>query len=356
VVVAHINAVSTAVPENDIHAAYLAEIVGRLERREAALFKRMASRSGIAHRFSFFAPAQATGEACDSEGFFRHGDYPGTGTRMTRYEREAPALAMSAIGGLDFERRSITHLIVASCTGFMAPGLDQRIVALAGLPPEVERTVVGFMGCYAAVNSLRLAHHIVRSEPAARVLVVNVELCSLHFQETGRLETNLSAMLFGDGASAALVSADARGLAIQDFRAAALAGSADLITWRIGDQGFDMELSGEVPRRIEAAMRAEAARNDGDGILRGEAAGAYDLWAVHAGGRTILDAVETGLELAKDALNASRGVLSDFGNMSSATLMFVLRRILAGAGAGSRGLALAFGPGMAAESFRFTRL
>jgi hypothetical protein len=87
VVVAHINAVSTAVPENDIHAAYLAEIVGRLERREAALFKRMASRSGIAHRFSFFAPAQATGEACDSEGFFRHGDYPGTGTRMTRYER-----------------------------------------------------------------------------------------------------------------------------------------------------------------------------------------------------------------------------------------------------------------------------
>lgn len=355
--IAHLNAVSTAVPENDIHEAYLSVVADRLERREALLFRRMASRAGIAHRYSFFRPAEATGEAADSDGFFRHGDYPGTAARMARYERDAPALALQAIAGLDLDPRSVTHIIAASCTGFMAPGLDQRIVELAGLRPDVERTVVGFMGCYAAVNSLRLAHHIVRSEPAARVLVVNLELCSLHFQETGDLERNLSSMLFGDGASAALVSAEPGGAALHDFRAAALAGSGDLITWRVGDQGFDMHLSGEVPRRIETAMRAEAARNDDGGILRGLRPADYDLWAVHAGGRTILDAVESGLELAKDALAVSRGVLNDFGNMSSATLMFVLRRILAEtSGDGARGMGIAFGPGLAAESFRFTRV
>lgn len=355
--IAYLNAVATAVPGNDIHQAYLDVVSSRLDRRAALLLKRMASRAGISHRYSFFHPAEATGAAADSDGFFRHGDYPGTAARMARYERDAPTLACRAIGGLDTDLQRITHLVVASCTGFMAPGLDQRIVERAGLDPGVERTLVGFMGCYAAVNSLRLAHHIVRSEPDARVLVVNLELCSLHFQETADLERNLSSMLFGDGASAALVTAEARGAALHDFRSVALPGSADLNTWRVGDQGFDMHLSGDVPRRIEAAMREEAARNDDGGILRGQRPSDYELWAVHAGGRSILDAVENGLALARDALAVSRGVLSDFGNMSSATLMFVLRRILADAGgAGKRGIGIAFGPGLAAESFRFTRL
>lgn len=355
--IAHLNAIATAVPEHDIHDAYLKVVEGRLDRRQALLFRRMASRAGIAHRYSFFRPAEASGAAADSDGFFRHGAYPGTAARMTRFERDAPLLAAKAIAGLDLDPGAVTHLVAASCTGFMAPGLDQRIVELAGLRPDVERTVVGFMGCYAAVNALRLAHHIVRSEPHARVLVVNLELCTLHFQETAELERNLSAMLFGDGAAAALVSAVPVGAALHDFRSAALPGSGDLITWKIGDQGFDMHLSGEVPKRIEAAMRAEAARNDDDGLLRGKRPADYDLWAVHAGGRTILDAVESGLELGRQALAVSRGVLNDFGNMSSATLMFVLQRILAGeGGAGTRGMALAFGPGLAAESFRFSRL
>lgn len=352
----HLNAVSTAVPPHDIHDAYLEVVADRLDPRESRLFRRMARRSGIAHRFSFFAPAETTGEAADRDGFFRHGEYPGTGSRMTRYERNAPILALEAIEGLELDASGITHLVVASCTGFMAPGLDQRIVERAGLRPDVERTVVGFMGCYAAVNSLRVAYHIVRSEPDARVLVVNVELCTLHFQETGELELSLSSMLFGDGASAALVTAQEEGLALRDFRSVALSGSSDLITWRVGDQGFDMHLSGEVPRRIEVAMREEAEQRAETGILRGRPASSYDTWAVHAGGRTILDAVEKGLDLPDSALSDSRDVLHEFGNMSSATLMFVLRRILATPSAsGTWGLALAFGPGLAAESFRFTR-
>jgi predicted naringenin-chalcone synthase len=189
------------------------------------------------------------------------------------------------------------------------------------------------------------------------VLVVNVELCSLHFQETADLERNLSAMLFADGAAAALVSADPSGAALHDFRSAALAGSEHMITWKIGDQGFDMHLSGDVPQRIEAAMRAEAARNDDGGLLRGARPEDFALWAVHGGGRTILDAVENGLGLGPNAMAVSRSVLRDFGNMSSATLMFVLARMLADAGAaGARGVGFAFGPGLAAESFRFTRL
>ena len=148
------------------------------------------------------------------------------------------------------------------------------------------------------------------------------------------------------------MTADAAGLALTDFRAAGLPGSGDLITWRIGDRGFDMHLSGEVPGRIGAAMKAEVERNDDGGLLRGRRPADFDLFAVHAGGRTILDAVEGGLGLGAEALAGSRRVLRDFGNMSSATLMFVLQRLI-GAGRGGKGLAMAFGPGLAAESFRF---
>lgn len=353
--VAHINRIGTAVPPNDVHEAFVAFVQGYLpERREQLIFKRMVGRSDIAHRYSFFRPNEG-GEA-DSEGFYRRGEFPPTSARMARYEQHAPDLAMQAIDALGaFDRAGITHLIVGSCTGFVAPGLDQIIVKRAGLDPSVERTVVGFMGCYAAVNSLRLAHHIVRSEPEARVLVINLELCSLHFQETGDLEKLLSMLLFGDGCAATLVTADPTGFALKDFKAAAIDDSGELITWRIGDQGFDMKLSGEVPIRIGKALTAELERNAPDGILRGQRPADYDIYAVHAGGRSILDAVAQGFELPGDALKWSRGVLRDYGNMSSATLMFVLQRILASDEPATSGMAMAFGPGLACETFRFAR-
>jgi predicted naringenin-chalcone synthase len=352
-VTAHVNAIATATPAAEVHGLHARMAEARLRADDARRFRRMAARSGMARRYG--AAARGPGRV---DGLFDPaGGAPPTSARMACYERAAPPLAAEAVAGLDVDPRSITHLVVASCTGFMAPGLDQRLVADAGLRPSVERTVVGFMGCYAAVNALRVAHHVVRSEPGARVLVVTLELCSLHLPDTDDLGRNLAAMLFGDGAAAALVSAEPRGAALHDFRAAELEGSADLITWRIGDAGFDMRLSGEVPRRIAAALRAEAGRNDAEGLLRGERPEGFDLWAVHAGGRTVLDAVEAGLGLGPQALGVSRGVLRDFGNMSSATLMFVLARMLGGEGGpGGRGIGLAFGPGLAAESFRFTRL
>ncbi len=359
--IAHINRIGTAVPPNDVHDAFV-RFVGQFitERRDTALFRRMVGRAGIDHRFSFFTPVtNPDGFEADAEGFYTPGAFPSTAARMQRFAATAPALALQAIDalGIEGERERITHLVVASCTGFIAPGIDQLIVKAAGLDPGVERTGVGFMGCYAAVNSLRLAHHFVRSDPSARVLVVNLELCTLHFQQTANLEQLLSMLLFGDGCAATLVTADETGIALRDFRATTIEDSGEAITWAVGDQGFDMHLSGEVPGKIARALRHENERNDDGGLLRGQRPADFPLWAVHAGGRTILDAVETGFELAPEALAWSRGVLRDFGNMSSATLMFVLERMLKGVGTtverAADGFGVAFGPGLAAESFRF---
>jgi len=361
--VAHINAIGTAVPPHDVHTAFYG-LVDHLmtERRERAIFERLAKRSGIESRFSFVEPlVTEEGEVTDTERFYMRGNFPTTAERMERYERWAPELALQAIDRLDDDiaAQGITHVVVASCTGFVAPGLDQILIRRTGIDPSAERTLVGFMGCYAAVNALRLAHHIVRSTPEARVLVVNVELCTLHLQETREVDKLLAMLLFSDGASAALVTAEPQGIALTDFRPAAIPGSDDLITWRIGDRGFAMHLDGQVPIRIAEALTAERVRNDKDGILRGKPVGDYDLWAVHAGGRSILDAVERGLELDPDALAPSRAVLRECGNMSSATLMFVLARMMAARQADDTarsGMGMAFGPGLAAETFRFSLL
>jgi predicted naringenin-chalcone synthase len=212
----------------------------------------------------------------------------------------------------------------------------------------VERTIVGFMGCFAAVNSLRLARHIVRSEPDAVVLVINVELSSLHLQEEAELEKLLSFLLFGDGCSASLVSARPEGLELGVFRAAVIPETSDMITWHIGDTGFLMHLSGAVPGRIRRFLRNDAAELFGND---GSASVAH--WAVHAGGRSVLDAVQQGLELGPRALDHSRAVLRGYGNMSSATLPFVLERIIRQRPDDGDGVAMAFGPGLSVESFRF---
>ncbi len=350
---AYINRVATAVPENEVHGAFLRFARGRLSDhpRRLSVFDRMVSRTGIERRFSTIRPRQdPDGEAVDEAGVFRRGAFPGTAARMDAFEARAPELALQAIAGLDLgrERGEITHLVVASCTGFAAPGLDLELVARLGLNPSIERTMIGFMGCYAAINALKLAHHIVRSEPEAKVLVVNCELCTLHLKDTDDLETLLSFCLWGDGCSAALVSGDPVGMRIDSFRALLASDSADLMSWRVRDDGFDMVLSGRVPATVAKVLDAHA-----DTILRGAPRDAFSRWAVHPGGRSVLDAVEGALDLGPDDLTASRSVLRDNGNMSSATVMFVLERMLKDVARGERGCAMAFGPGLTAETMLF---
>lgn len=354
---AHINRIGSAVPANDIHLPFIAFARTLLtDARQASLFDRMAERSGIEHRFSGLTPGNLEAGEVDREGFYQRGAFPCTDARMKLYARQAPQLAMQALAALDVsdERDRITHLVVASCTGFTAPGLDLQLCELLGLRRDVARTIVGFMGCSAAVPALRLAQQAVLADPAARVLVVNLELCSLHFQETHDIETVLSFLLFGDGCTAALVTADACGIVLHDFRNAVIPDSQELITWHIRNQGFEMYLSGKVPIRIAQSLRDDLLRTDGDGLLRGVGTQDIDLWAVHGGGRTVLDAVQSGLCLGVEALRHSRGILRDYGNMSSATVMFVLARMLDRGLPGQFGMAMAFGPGMVAETFRFS--
>jgi predicted naringenin-chalcone synthase len=345
---AFINRIATANPPHDVHDTFLhfGQMMLRGDNRHMALFDRMAQRSGITHRYSFLEPS-AKGMPMDAEGFYRLGAFPDTAARMKKFEACAPGLAVEAVEKLlqGEDRSRITHVIVTSCTGFSAPGLDLALVECCGLRPSVERTMVGFMGCYAAINALKLARHIVRSEPDARVLTVNLELCTLHLHETAELEEILSFLLFADGCAAALISSDRKGVAMESFRATLVPGTRELIRWHIRQQGFDMVLSGAVPGAIRSALTASR-----DEILGG--ANDIELWAVHPGGRTVLDAVEQAFALPPAALGASRSVLNDYGNMSSGTVMFVLDNIMRGGGEG-RGCAMSFGPGLVAETMMF---
>ncbi len=208
--------------------------------------------------------------------------------------------------------------------------------------------MIGFMGCYAAINALKMARHIVRSEPGARVLVVNLELCTLHLQETEDFEKMLSFLLWGDGCAACLVSADRRGLELEDFCALIVPDSHDLITWQVSDSGFDMVLSGQVPGDHTGSAARQPWRNTAWQACRGDRSVGGASGRPHSSRR----------RRARVGTHATGpcGIAGDprrFGNMSSATVMFVLEALLRSAARGASGCAMSFGPGLVAETMRF---
>ena len=246
----------------------------------------------------------------------------------------------------------VTHVITVSCTGFYNPGPGVDIIKALGLPVSVHRFHIGFMGCYGAFPALKLAQAICASDASATVLIVSVELCTLHAQSCTDIDTLLAGTIFADGAAAALVSGlepeDKAGFALRDFYSYIIADSEELMTWRIAEQGFKMTLSRKLPQTIGRNVR---------GILEG-AFGQWDIsqediehWAVHPGGKAILDQIEAALGI-DDCLRDCRWVLGRFGNMSSATILFILERILRGRGskAGENVLAMGFGPGVTVEA------
>ncbi len=241
---------------------------------------------------------------------------------------------------------SITHLITVSCTGFSAPGFDYHLVKEFGLAPSIHRFHIGFMGCFAAFPALKLAQSLVRSCPGAQVMIVDVEACTLHFQKDFQPDVVVANALFADGAAALLVSAEPGPLQLHDFRSHIIPGSENDMAWIIGETGFDMKLSSYVPRLIEGNIQAILDRlfagSDWD---RSE----LKLWAVHPGGRAILDKTAQVLGLTNGELAVSYDVLRQYGNMSSVTIFFVLREIL---NRGEKGklFACAFGPGLTVES------
>lgn len=294
---------------------------------------------------------------------------PSTAERMAIYEREAAPLggqaAQAAIA--DYAQscglppgavaQRITHLVAVSCTGFFAPGLDFMIAKQVGLRATVERTLIGFMGCSALFNALRVADPIVRAWPQALVLVVSVELCSLHSQPNPQRDHLIGSSIFADGASACLVGlpgdvnefgGDCFGL--DGFHTRMKPETEEEMAWRVGDHGFDLRLSPRVPEHLgEAAPAALAA-------LFGTARPAF--WAIHPGGRSIVDRLAEVFGLDEDAVMPSRSVLAAVGNLSSATILFVLaemrRRLRGQARRPQQGVAMAFGPGLVLEMARLT--
>ena len=275
---------------------------------------------------------------------------------MQWYNRCAPGLGMQAIlsclDGLE-EPGAITHLITVSCTGMSAPGLDLQLMEALQLPTSVFRSSVNFMGCYAAIHGLKWADAICRSEPGAKVVVVCVELCTLHFQSEATKDNISSAMLFSDGAAAVLVTADTdprKGFRLEQFHSeVSLHGKRDM-AWDIAQTGFRMTLSGYIPELLEADFASLVER-----ALTRASLKTNDIrhWCIHPGGRRILDAIGKSLHLPGDALAHSYSVMRDYGNMSSPTLLFVLKRIQDALHDedGAYVFASAFGPGLTMETF-----
>jgi predicted naringenin-chalcone synthase len=293
-------------------------------------------------------------EPFGADGFYRPEHFPGTGERMKAYEREAPLLAAAAMEKLAEKAGPLngaTHLIVTSCTGFYAPGLDIDIVRHCGLSPKVQRTLIGFMGCHAALIGLRNAQQILRADPEAVVLMVNLELCSLHLQQTDRMDRLVSFLLFSDGCAASLITSRPSGLRIDECASHLSLADAERMAWHIEDSGFAMTLDSRLPARIRQWFRSS------EELTATDADPAEMLWAIHPGGRLILNSVQDACGLSDAQMFPSREVLRRYGNMSSASIMFILGDLIqsnAHAVEHRPGRAIAFGPGLTVETVDFT--
>lgn len=283
---------------------------------------------------------------------------PSTRRRLELYRRHALSLSLEAVHNClshipGLKKEAITHLVVVSCTGMYAPGLDIDLVKALGLSSSVERTCINFMGCYAAFNACKLAAAACAANPRSKVLVVCTELCSIHFQKENTDDNLLANALFGDGSAAALIEASPRkgiNLNLEQFHCdLATEGEHDM-TWTVGDLGFEMRLSSYVPEVIRSGIRNLTRSLLSKMNIPSSAIGYY---AIHPGGKRILETIEKELGLSKRDNRHAYDVLRRFGNMSSATVLFVMEsqfRELTVADAGKHVLSIAFGPGLTLES------
>ena len=287
-------------------------------------------------------------------------EFPTIDDRMQRYQQAALPISVEAIekciDGIILPRE-ITHLITVSCTGMSAPGLDLQVAEAMNLSPNIFRTSVNFMGCYAAIHAMKLAKMICDSTTTnANVVMVCTELCTLHFQKEFTQDNAASSMLFADGCAAVLLSNNLQrenSLQLQNFYSQiAYQGKKDM-AWELSSKGFLMTLSGYIPQLIEHDIDALV-----DGALQQNNLTKNDIthWCIHPGGRKIVDVIEKQLQLDKTALQPSRKVLSNYGNMSSPTILFVLKEMMDNnIQSGSNIFGVAFGPGLTMETFTATK-
>jgi predicted naringenin-chalcone synthase len=357
---AYINAIATALPEHVYPQAFAREMMKTFiggKRETTAILHRVYTQSGIDRRYSVLPDFEEG--ATDGMLFLKNGEFhltPSTGERNKIYSEQAKILfssvARQAIANAGLAPDEITHVITVSCTGFFAPGPDYSVVMDLGLPLSTPRFHLGFMGCYAFFPALRMARSFCESDPNAKVLIICVELCTLHLQLDDSVDSILSGSVFGDGASAAIVTANpsktTASMKVETMQTMlAPEGEADM-AWTIGDNGFEMVLTSYVPTILE--MKTDATIKP---MLQQAGFSKEDIhtWAVHPGGRAIIDKVKGSMDLDESMLWASREVLFEVGNLSSATILFVLDKILRKSPKnGDNVVAMAFGPGLTIES------
>lgn len=314
-----------------------------------------ANQSGIDHRFFVIRDGE---EYSNNKFFTKDGNYfsPDTKTRMTEYENWSISLAKQAVKELAKKNKidfnTVDRIITISCTGFFAPGLDYELIKEFKISPSVKRTNIGFMGCAASLVGINSVWEAMKQNGNENVLMVSVELCSLHLQTEPTRDNILANMIFADGAAAAFFSksnfSDKRKLEIQFAESFLFEDSAKFMGWKIGNNGFEMMLSSELPKIIlnSAAPRAkEILKHKGIDIQK------IKHWALHPGGRAILDSLQNGLELSDEQLKSSREVLRNYGNLSSVSILFVLKNVIENESLlkDDYCCAIAFGPGLTME-------
>ncbi|MDH3237310.1 MAG: type III polyketide synthase [Deltaproteobacteria bacterium] len=329
------------------------------DERERRLIRAIYRSSGIERRHAVIR--NYVGDAPES--FFRAAPDgslkgPGTAARNAIFASESRHLSVALAKKIldncpGIDAGDVTHVVTVSCTGFYNPGPDYYIVRDLGMSLGTERYHLGFMGCYAALPALRMAAQFCEADPGAVVLVQCLELCSLHLQLSGTEDTILANSLFSDGAAAAIVSAkdpapDRCAYRIEGFRNTLVPGGEQDMAWRIGDHGFDIALSSYVPKIIGANIREFV---EPSLSVTGLSIADVDLWAIHPGGKSIIDQVQRSLSLRPEQVRESREVLRKYGNMSSVSILFVLAEILERqTEAGEEKVcAVAFGPGLTVE-------
>ncbi|MEX0968537.1 MAG: type III polyketide synthase [Bacteroidia bacterium] len=356
-----INSIGTANPGHKIPqkkiAEYMVEALA-MNSGEASRLHHLYEATGISHRYSILPDFNGAGEKFVLFPRHNHTPEPTVAERMAVYEKEALALSVAAVEDCirqveGFEAGSVTHLLTVSCTGMYAPGLDIELLERLGLNSSVHRTAINYMGCYAAINALKIADAICRAEENATVLMVCVELCSLHFQRISGRNHVVSNALFSDGAAAVLISTSPDtlpSLSIEQFNCEVISNGSKDMAWHISDFGFEMTLSAYVPEMIKGGIRSLTHRLLERSDLKLEM---VDLFAIHPGGRKILEVIEEELDITSYDNRYAYSVLEQFGNMSSPTVLFVLKELMLHLEKGDNEksvLSFAFGPGLTLES------
>lgn len=356
----YISSIGTANPRNKLDQTKIAPIISHilgLNTQRSAILKTIYKNSAIDYRYSVIP--DYTREIGEFEFFSNDmdGPFPTTAPRMQLYETEAIKIAMEAveqcIPNFDEVKSTITHLITVSCTGMYTPGLDIDLMVKLKLKPDIQRFCINFMGCYATFPALRLAEAICRSHLNAKVLIVAVELCSLHIQKTTTVDNIVSCSLFSDGAAAVLLQANKPShpsIKIENFYSAVAKDSLAHMTYNIRDHGFRMFLSGKVPKIISMG-----ANNLISMLLQNtnHHLGDTNIFAIHPGGKKILEACEKAFNIPASANEHSYNILKNYGNMSSVTVLFVLKEILSKLHEKQHNqtlISMSFGPGLTLES------